>query len=340
MEKDKKILLYQIDEQSKNVIFAVTSDTETEWSAISDDVRTVVSFDDIFKDITAFRENFLDYEQLTDELIGAINGRGEVFREILSRFDDMRLKSFNFFTRYYSDTLRDIFTSARYDIEKSGALFNTRVLKRSTEYVNSVFNEIREVMRDDWNFDFNSESGLQTMKVSYTKIIVRGNDRNEIYTVADTSLLNFFYDFSYSIHRLKLYVCKCKYCNNIFLGAKNSICCDSEDCKGKYLHEKKNEKRREYDNGDYQKYKTRLSNYIGQQKLKLSDKVKADTVVLKRFDQERKVYTKLMKDKIGVYQAENRLPDDELENFYKELTKRFARFWTGLVDEWTKEHCG
>ena len=189
MGKDKKILLYRIDEQAKSVIFVVTEDNESVWGKISEDAYSVISFDDVFRDITEFRSNFLDYEQLTDELIGAINGRGAVFREILERFDDNRLNSFNFFTRYYSDTLREIFLSARQEIDKAGAFHNTRVLKKATGYVNEVFNNIREVMRDDWNFDFNSESDMKAFRVKYDKVIIRGNGRNDIYTVADTALV-------------------------------------------------------------------------------------------------------------------------------------------------------
>ena len=165
MAENKKILLYRIDEQAKIVIFVVTEDDERLWGNISEDMQTVLSFDEIFRDITEFRDGFLDYEQLTDELIGAINGRGEVFRTILTRFDDNRLNSFNFFTRYYSDTLREIFLSARQEIDKAGAFHNTRVMKKVTGYVNEVFNNIREVMRDDWNFDFNSESDMKTFRV-------------------------------------------------------------------------------------------------------------------------------------------------------------------------------
>lgn len=340
MGKDKKILLYRIDEQAKSVIFVVTEDNESVWGKISEDAYSVISFDDVFRDITEFRNGFLDYEQLTDELIGAINGRGAVFREILERFDDNRLNSFNFFTRYYSDTLRDLFTEARADIDKAGAFFNTRALKKSTEYVNEVFNHIREVMRDDWNFDFNSESDMKAFRLSFDKIIIRGNDRNDIYTVADTALVNFFYDFSFAIHKMKLYVCSCKYCGKVFLGKKNAVCCDGEECQTTYQNELKNAKRRERDNGTYQKYNTRLSNYIGQQKPKLSAKVNDDSEVLDRFDKERKIYTQILKDKIEEYQAENRLPDDEMEQFYTQLRKKFARFWNGLAVEWEKEHKG
>ena len=340
MSDNKKILLYRIDEQAKNVIFVVTEDDKKVWENITDDMQTILSFDEIFRDITEFREGFLDYEKLTDELIAAINGRGAVFREILERFDDSMLGSFNFFTRYYSDLLRSIFISARADIDKANLLFNTKTLKKSTEYVSNVFNNIREVMRDDWNFDFNSESELQAFRLSFDKVIIRGNDRNDIYTVADTALVNFFYDFSFAIHSRKLYVCSCKYCGKVFLGMKNAVACDGVECQEKYQRDLKNAKRRERDNGTYEVYKTRLSNYIGQQKPKLSAKVNEDSEVLSRFDEERKVYTKIMKDKIDEYQAENRLPDEEMDQFYVQLRKKFARFWNGLAAEWAKEHRG
>ena len=326
MGKDKKILLYRIDEQDKNVIFAVTEDNESVWRNIPEDAYTVISFDDIFRDITGFRDSFLDYEQLTDELIGAINGKNEVYKEILAKFDDNRLNSFNFFTRYYSDTLRDVFTEARADIDKAGTLFNTRALKKSIEYVNDVFNHIREVMRDDWNFDFNSESELQVMKVSCDKIIIRGNDRNEVYTIADTALVNFFYDFSFVIHKLKLYVCDCNYCSKKFLGEKNSVCCNNTECKVIYQREQRNARRRERDNGTHQRYITRLSNYIGQQKTKLSSAVLDDTALVGKFDKQRKVFMQIMRNKIGEYEAENRLPDEELNRFYEGMKQEVVRF--------------
>lgn len=333
MGKDKKILLYCIDEQAKSVIFVVTEDNEKVWGKISEEAYSVISFDDVFRDITEFRNNFLDYEQLTDELIGAINGRGAVFREILERFDDNRLNSFNFFTRYYSDTLRDVFTEARADIDKAGAFFNTRALKKSTEYVNDVFNHIREVMRDDWNFDFNSESDMKAFRLSFDKIIIRGNDRNDIYTVADTALVNFFYDFSFAIHKMKLYVCKCKYCGKVFLGKKNAVACEAERCQATYQREVKNAKRRKRENGTYKVYSTRLSNYIGQQKTKLSAEVLDDPALVEKYDQQRKIFTKQMQDKLDEYEAENRLPDEELSAFYEKMKQDVMSFVYALEAE-------
>ncbi len=333
MDEDKKILLYRIDEKDKNVIFVVTKDNESVWGNITEDMQTFFSFDDIFRDITEFRNGFLDYEKLTDELIGAINGRGAVFREILARFDDMRLESFNFFTRYYSDTLRDVFAQARADIVKANPLFNTKALKKSTEYVNNVFNHIREVMRDDWNFDFNSESDLQAFKLNFDKIIIRGNDRNDVYTIADTALVNFFYDFSFAIHKLKLYVCSCKYCGKVFLGKKNAVACDAESCQATYQREVKNAKRRKRENSTYKIYSTRLSNYIGQQKTKLPAEVLDDPALVEKFDQQRKIFTKQMQGRLDEYEAENHLPDEELSAFYDKMKQDVMSFVYALEAE-------
>ena len=43
MSKNKKILLYRIDEQAKNVIFVVTEDNESVWRNISGDAYSVIS---------------------------------------------------------------------------------------------------------------------------------------------------------------------------------------------------------------------------------------------------------------------------------------------------------
>lgn len=338
MAANKKILLYRIDEQDKNVIFVVTEDDEKIWENISDDMQTVLSFDEIFRNITEFCKAFPGYEQLISELIDAINDRGAMFSDLLEHFDDNRLNSLNFFARYYTDTLRELLLSARENIDKEGAFFNTRVLKKSAEYVSEVFNSIRDVICGNGNFDFNPNSDLQAFRLSFDKIIIRGNDRNDIYTVADIALVNFFYDFSFAIHSRKLYVCRCKYCDKQFFGMKNAVCCDGEECKATHQHEVKNAKRRERDNGIYQVYITKISNYIGQQKPKLSARVNDDSDAINRFDKERKVYTKIMRDKIKEYQNENRLPDEDMKQFYVQLRKKFAIFWNGLADEWKMEN--
>lgn len=332
MDKDKKILLYRIDEQAKNVIFVVTADNKTAWENISEEKRTVISFDDIFRDITEFRGNFLDYEKLTDELIGAINGRGAIFRELLERFDDYQLNSFNFFTRYYSDTLQDVFITAREDIEKAGALFNTRALKKSTEYVHNVFDNIRDVMRDDWNFDFNSEGDLQAFRVSFDKVIIRGNDINEVYTIADISLVNFFYDLSFAIHKLKLYVCECKFCQKKFLGDKNNVCCEAEECQTTYQREIKNAKRRKKEKEPYKKPIVTITNYIGQAMYNLRAAVQDDPDIIAEFEDSKEIFKKKIKDMVADYEADHRSTEDkEMKQFIKSLEGEISMCKINLI---------
>lgn len=162
-------------------------------------------------------------------------------------------------------TLRYVFTKACADIDKANPMFNnTKVLKKFTEYVGEVFNEIGELVRDDWNYDFNAESELQVMKVSADRVIIHGNDRNDIFTIANIVLTNFFCDYSASIHKLKLYECNCRFCGGKYLGAKNSFFCDDKECQKKYQHEKKKENCKAKEKGPYNTHLTKLSNYLSQ----------------------------------------------------------------------------
>ncbi len=339
MTENKKILFYRIDEQAKNVIFIITEDVENTWKEINENMQTVLSFDEIFRNITEFRNGFLNYEQSKNELIKVINCSRVEFVERMEWFDEDRLNSFNFFTRYYSNTLKDIFLSARQELVKVTAAFrNDKLLKKITGDINEKFNNIREVMRDDWNFEFNSENELQVFKFSSDKVVIREKNRNDMYTIADIALSNFFYDFSFAIHNSKLYICSCKYCGKVFFGMKNAVCCDGKECQTTYQHEQRNEKRRKKDNEPYQKHKKKLSNYIGQHKYRLSDKICNNPELVEKFDVQRTVFTKKMEDKLEEYKAENRLPDKELDDFYKKICQEIASFVYTLKDEAAQEN--
>ena len=54
---------------------------------------------------------------------------------------------------------------------------------------------------------------------------------------------------------------------------------------------------------------------------------------MKKFDVQRPVFTKKMKDKLEEYKAENRLPDKELDDFYKKMCQEIASFVYALKDE-------
>lgn len=107
---------------------------------------------------------------------------------------------------------------------------------------------------------------------------------------------------------------------------KNAVCCDNDSCQSIYQRELRNAKRREKDNSTYKIHINRLSNYIGQQKIKLSPAVLDAPELVERFDKQRKIFMQLMRDKIGEYEAENRLPDDELSAFYDKIQQDVVRF--------------
>jgi hypothetical protein len=100
---------------------------------------------------------------------------------------------------------------------------------------------------------------------------------------------------------------------------KNAVVCNAECCQTAYERDVRNAKRRAKDNATYQKYKTKLSNYIGQQKIKLPAVILGAPELVEKFDLQRKVFTNQMQNKLDEYEAENRLPDKELENFYEKM---------------------
>ncbi len=220
MAEDRKILLYQIDEQEKMVVFAETTDDDSVWAALSERDLTILSFDEVFWDMTGFRSDFLEFEQIMEALLAELNQSGKKLRKMLKDFADPRQQSENFFTRYYAGILCEIITSARAEIDKAGALRNTGAAKKAASYVKREFNLIREVMLDEFHFDTTTE--LQMIRVFCEKVIIRGNERNEVYTIVDSALSNFLYDFSFSVQRLKLYSCECQYCRKQYLGKKTA----------------------------------------------------------------------------------------------------------------------
>ena len=148
MAQDRKILLYQIDEQEKMVVFAETTDDNSALAAITERNLTVLSFDEIFRQMTEFRSTFLEFEQVMESLLSELNQSGKKLRKMLKDFAEPRQQNENFFTRFYASILCEIISSARAEIDKAGALRNTGAAKKAASYVKREFNRIREVTLD------------------------------------------------------------------------------------------------------------------------------------------------------------------------------------------------
>ena len=109
-------------------------------------------------------------------------------------------------------------------------------------------------------------------------------------------------------------------------GGQHRLCCSAVRCRSLLTIQF-------YHNGTYKVYSTRLSNYIGQQKTKRSAEVLDDPALVEKYDQQRKVFTKQMQDKLDEYEAENRLPDDELSAFYEKMKQDVMSFVYALEAE-------
>ena len=333
MAQDRKILLYQVDEQDKRVVLAETSDDNSALAAITERDLIELSFDEILRQMTEFRSEFLEFEQVIELLLAELNQSGKKLRKMLKDFADPRQQSENFFTRYYAGILCEIITSARADIDKAGALRNTGAAKKAASYVKREFNRIREVMLDGFHFDAATE--LQMIRVSCEKIIIRGNERNEVYTIADSALNNFFYDFSFSVQRLKLYSCECQYCRKEYLGEKNSICCDAEICQAAHQRAMKNARRREHEKTPYRKPITTITNYLSQAMYTLRASVQDDPEVLVIFRAKREEFMQQIRDKVSEYEVEHRSPEDEeMQRFVAALEGEIGRLRINLIEKW------
>ena len=58
-----------------------------------------------------------------------------------------------------------------------------------------------------------------------------------------------------------------------------------------------------------------------------------DPILVEKFDQQRKVFTKQMQNKLDEYEAENRLPDEELSAFYDKMKQDIVGFVYDLEAE-------
>ena len=333
MAEDRKILLYQIDEQEKMVVFAETADDESAWTAITESDLTALSFDEFFRQMTEFRSEFLEFEQVIELLLTELNQSGKKLRQILKDFADPQQQSENFFMRYYAGILCEIITSARAEIDKAGALRNTGAAKKAAAYVQREFNRIRKVTLDGFHFDAVKE--LRAIRVPCEKIIIRGNERNEVYSIADSALSNFFYDFSFAVHKLKLYACECQYCRKQYLGEKNSTCCDAETCQAAHQRAMKNARRREHEKSPYRRPITTITNYLSQAMYTLRACVQDDPAVLAVFREKREEFMQQIRDKVAEYEVEHRSPDDaEMARFVAALEGEIGRLRTNLIEGW------
>ena len=326
----KNILLYRIDEKAKQIVYTLADENKETWNNITKDEIEIIDFDTLLRNITEFRNDFSDYEEHFLRITKIIELAIDPLNNEIDLLLNNRINSNNLITRYYTDNHHLLINEERSAIDGFKPVSYFLNIGKIKKYNKKTIKNIREVFF--YVFDFYPDiQNKDTFKaIKYDRVFINNKDIYELFTIADSELMNFFYEFSFSIHNMNLNICNCDYCNKQFFGEESSVCCDNEDCQMKYQKDMMNTKRRQKDNSTYTHYRTKLSNYLGQAKLRLPDSVSLNPVFINEFDNQRKIFTKQMDDKLEEYKVDKRQPDDELDAFYDKMKSSITSFCLDL----------
>lgn len=92
----------------------------------------------------------------------------------------------------------------------------------------------------------------------------------------------------------------------------------------------KKTKRREYEHSSYKKHIIKLHNYISFKKRTLADNVRNNPELIAKWNNQRKIFLKKMKDFVNKYENTNRLPDEKVDEFYNEMRQAVSDFAKSL----------
>ena len=322
----KKIILYRIDEKAKKLVYTLAYENKETWNNITKDEIEIIDFDTLLRNITEFRNDFSDYEERFLKITDIINLAIIPLKNEINLFINNRKESNNLITRYYTDNHYFLINEERSSIDGFNPIKYFCNIGKIRKYNKRTIKKIREVLFNVCDFYPDNQNKTTFKRIKYDRVFIHNKDLYELFTIADSELMNFFYEFSFLIHNMNLNICNCNYCNKQFWGEESSVCCDNEDCQTKYQKDMINTNRRKKDNSTYTHYRTKLSNYLGQAKLRLPDSVSLNPVLISEFDKQRKVFTQQMDDKLEEYKVDKRQPDDELDAFYDKMKSNITSF--------------
>ena len=328
--RKEPLLLYRIDEFDRKVVFINTINSRNAWKSISDKDEITMSFDDVLNSIIQLTNDFHGIEIAKDTIQKRIDLN---IKKELNEFEEKYVNSTNFFTQYYAKNLYTTFKKgkARQKYIPDITIFTLRSINRAI--IDLKFLPMKHaVFSDDYSTTTPSKKKLIRKKRIERIIISQGSEYN-ILNVANRSLSNFFQDFSSSVYKMGLSICTCNYCHQSFFDTKGCVCCTSENCQELYQKEMRHKERHEKDFETYQKYITKLSNYISFRKGTLSDNVIDSPELSAKWAMKRKEFIQQMKDKIKEYKEDNRQPDKDLDKKYNELTNDVTNFTEELEKE-------
>lgn len=141
----------------------------------------------------------------------------------------------NVFFKYYSNLLttaymkigEPILMPKDYVREKFS---HKKLVEQTRTELQQQFDEILQAINDERNFDYSATGEMLVATPKLHLAVIRTENTNSVYRVADKPLLTFFYEFSFSIFQAGLKVRECRFCHRHFLGTEDAVCCEREEC--------------------------------------------------------------------------------------------------------------
>lgn len=197
------MLLYRINEKDRTVSI-VWSINKNELLSASEKEK-VYTFDDILSQLEDFRNNRSKiFENLRITLMNGLNERIKV-KDIVKTLKPTVLENNdNIFFKYYSNLLtaaymnigEPILMPKDYVKEK----FNhKKLVEQARTELQKQFDEVLQAMNDERNFDYSATGEMLVATPKLQLAVIRTENTNSVYRVADKPLLTFFYEFSFAI---------------------------------------------------------------------------------------------------------------------------------------------
>lgn len=235
----------------------------------------VYTFDDILSQLEDFRNNRSEiFENIRITMMNGLNERIKVNDLAKSIKPTILENSENVFFKYYSNLLtiaymnigEPILMPKDYVKEK---LHHKKLVEQARNELQKHFDEILQAMNDERNFDYSATGKILVAIPQLQLAVIRTENTNSVYRIADKPLLTFFYEFSYAIFDAGLKVCECRFCRRHFLGTENSICCDREKCIAENKKLKNQQIRQNRKNSIYTHETDNYNAYVRNQKKEL-----------------------------------------------------------------------
>lgn len=329
MKKSEK-LLYRIDESTRKVVFVYSNNPLETCKSLSDDDLIIMTFDDVLRDIIVLTKTFPEIENNTEIIKNRIDLNAN---EEMAIFEERFVKSDNFFIRYFSNDLYTTFVKEekkqKYIIDIT--LITIRTISRFI--IDWKIIPIKHAISSDCSFVTSPQKHTEVGIERIERVVIKSGTKHNVLNIANRNLSNFFKDFFSSVNKMNLCICTCNYCQNHFFGDEKDVCCSSEICQSNYQKDLALQARRDKDNEVYKKPETKLSNYIGYLKTTLSFDIKEYPSLEMKWDNQRKVSMKEMKDTLKEYKEKGILPDKKIDELYGNTMQLFKDLREELENE-------